>query len=311
MILKSIIKEGTLKNKRVLIRVDWNVPLDGGRVRDDYRIKTSLPTIEYVRNVGAKVIVATHLEPPGVSLKPLFDYVPTGVELLGNLRDESGEIANSAVFAKKLAGLADIYVNEAFSVSHRKHASIVRIPRMIPAYAGLQFVKEVEELSRAFHPPHPFLLVLGGAKSLTKLPLLEKFTDIADSIFVGGALAKAVSETLLARNAKIIFPIGAVTALDANPETLALLEQKILDSKFIIWNGPLGNYEQGFKKGTLGLAKMLSESGKQVIVGGGDTLAVIKELDILDKFSFVSSGGGAMLDFLATGTLPGIEALTP
>jgi len=310
-IMKSILEAKDLKGKKVLVRVDWNEPSDHGQIRDDYRVKTSLPTIEYLKNAGAKVIVATHFEPKDTSIESsLHGYVPFGVEMLENLRNDSGETDNSEAFAKKLAGFADIYINEAFSVSHREHASIVGVPRLIPAYAGFRFTKEVEELSKAFNPPHPFLLILGGAKSDTKLPLVERFLGIADDIFIGGAMAKTASGMPFAKNSKIIFPIGDIAALDANKETLSLLEEKIKNSEFILWNGPLGNYEKGFKEGTLELAKFLANSNKQVVVGGGDTLAVIKELNIFDKFSFVSTGGGAMLDFLATGTLPGIEALS-
>ena len=309
MNLKSILEAGDLKDKRVLVRVDWNVPIENGRVRDEYRIKMSMPTIEYLKNAGAKVILATHLSPDASSVEPLRKYVPEGVELLNNLRSSPGEKNNDQSFAKELASRADIYINEAFPESHHKFASIVTLPKLLPSYAGLRFLKEIQELSRSFNPPHPFLLVLGGAKSDTKLPLLEKFVNIADHIFIGGAMAKTASLMLISSNPKIIFPIGDISAIDANTETLSLLEEKIKSSEFILWNGPLGKYENGFKEGTFALARMLSNSGKQVIVGGGDTLAAIEELNILDKFSFVSTGGGAMLEFLAEGTLPGIEAL--
>ncbi|MEK7147874.1 MAG: phosphoglycerate kinase, partial [Patescibacteria group bacterium] len=208
-------------------------------------------------------------------------------------------------FAKKLAAKADIYVNEAFSESHREYASIVGVPKFLPSYAGIRFVEEISKLSKAFNPPHPFLLLLGGAKIETKLPLVEKFLNIADEIFIGGAIAKYVS----IQNPKITLPTGNLKALDANAETIENLKLKIENSKFIVWNGPLGQYETGYTQYTNELAEALANSHKEVIVGGGDTLASIQNLNILDKFSFVSTGGGAMLDFLAKGTLPGIEAL--
>ena len=317
--MKSILEAGNLNGKRVLVRVDWSVPTQDGKVLDDYQIKKSLPTIEYLRNAGAKIVLISHAEKDTDSLLPIFQHVkeylpltfiePSNLVLLENLRQNSGEKENSEVFARTLADMGDIFVNEAFPVSHREHASLVGVPKLIPAYAGLWFAKEIEELSRAFNPPHPFLLILGGAKSETKIPLIEKFLNTADDIFVGGTLARAISEMPISKNPKIAFPVGDIAALDANKETLFLLEEKIKNSEFILWNGPLGNYEKGFKEGTLRLAKILANSGKQVVVGGGDTLAVIEELNILDKFSFVSTGGGAMLDFLAEGTLPGIEAL--
>ena len=311
--IKSILEAGDLNGKKVLVRVDWNMPFDyrsgQAEVIDDFRIKKSLPTLEYLKNAGAKVIIATHLEPEGTPVESLKMYVPEGMEILGNLRDNIGEESNSEEFAKALASEASIYVNEAFSVSHREHASIVGVPRLLPSFIGLQFALEIKELSKAFSPPHPFFLILGGAKFETKLPLVEKFLGIADSILIAGANAKPASQTALRDHPKIIFPHGDIAALDADSETIENCKLKIVNSNFVLWNGPLGNYEKGFKGGTLALAKTLADSGKQVIVGGGDTLAAIKELNIFDKFSFVSTGGGAMLEFLATGTLPGIEAL--
>ena len=307
--MKSILESGNLKGKRVLVRVDWNVPLENGKVVDDFRIKKSLPTLEYLENAGAKVIIATHLESENTSIRPFKMYVPKGMKLLKNLRDNPGEESNSEEFAKELASGADIYVNEAFSASHREHASIVGVPKFLPSFIGLQFALEIKELSKAFYPKKPFLFILGGAKFETKLPLVEKFLDIADLIFIGGTNATTAATMPIAKDSKIIFPCGDIAALDVDDETILLLKEKIEESEFILWNGPLGNYEKGYKKGTLELAKILAESNKDVIVGGGDTLAAIKELNLLDKFSFVSTGGAAMLDFLVTGTLPGIEAL--
>ncbi|MSR87658.1 MAG: phosphoglycerate kinase [Candidatus Zambryskibacteria bacterium] len=305
--MKSITEAQDLNGKRVLVRVDWNVPIKDGVVINSFRIKESLPTLEYLKNAGAKVIIATHLEKGDVEL--LQQFVPEGARLLPNLRENPGEENNSEDFARELASGVDIYVNEAFSVSHRNHASIITLPKILPSYAGLRLVREVAELSKAFYPPHPFLLLLGGAKIETKLPLLERFSNIADSIFIGGAMAKSAATMPFANNPKIFFPTGDLSALDANAETLEILKAKIVEAKFIIWNGPLGQYETGYVQYTEELAMVLAEAKASVIVGGGDTLAVIQNLNILDKFSFVSTGGGAMLAFLAQGTLPGIEAL--
>jgi len=174
---------------------------------------------------------------------------------------------------------------------------------------GFQCEREVKELSKSFNPPRPFFLILGGVKFETKLPLVEKLLPSTDFVFIGGGMAAAASKTPLASDLKIFFCVGDITAIDANPETLMLIKEKVDASKFILWNGPLGNYENGYTEGTLGLAKILAESGKEVIVGGGDTRAAIEKLGIMDKFSFVSTGGGATLDFLARGTLPGLKAL--
>ncbi len=306
--MKSITEAGDLNGKRVLVRVDWNVLNEEGKVVDEFRIKASLPTLDYLKNAGAQIIIATHLEKGNT--ESLMSFVPEGAELLPNLRENPGEVANSEEFAKELAHKADLYINEAFSVSHRNHASIVGVPKLLPSYAGIRFLKEVFELSKAFNPPHPFLLILGGAKIETKLPLVEKFSLLADSIFIGGKMAVKASEMGLGNNPKVFFPTGDLTALDANKETLENLKLKIENAKFIIWNGPLGQYETGHTQYTHELAKILSEASADVIVGGGDTLAAIESLNILEKFSFVSTAGGAMITFLATGTLPGIEALS-
>ncbi|CAN5190080.1 hypothetical protein BH11PAT1_BH11PAT1_3310 [soil metagenome] len=372
MDFKTILETGDIEGKRVLVRVDWNVPLENGVVVDDFRIQQSLHTIEHLSKAGAKVILITHLESKDTqSLLQVYNRASTllslefceevigekvvscvsglrngDVLLLENLRQNSGEKENSREFALSLADLADIYVNEAFSVSHRAHASIVGIPKLLPCFAGLQFTEEVKRLSKAFYPKHPFLFILGGAKFDTKLPLIDKFLHIADSIFVGGALAhnffkelgEDVGDSLVSSgefdlkekfaSGKIFLPADMVikggdgmgtdtinhvgtgdTILDAGPRTIEILKAKIHESNFVLWNGPLGNYELGNKEGTLALAKLLAESDKEVIVGGADTLASIKELGLYEKFSFVSTGGGAMLDFLSSGTLPGIDAL--
>lgn len=317
--MKIITEANDLQGKRVLVRVDWNVVKPAstrgssstrggeGKVMSLFRINSSLPTIEFLQKAGAQVILATHLEEGSIEvLKP---FVPSGVELLPNLRENSGEVENTEEFAKTLASQADVYVNEAFSVSHRKHASIVGVPKLLPSYAGIRFALEVEKLSKVFNPPHPFLAILSGTKIETKLPLVEKLLLSADSIFLGGPMAKSASEMSLADNPKISLPSGDLTALDSNDETLGRLRSKISEAKFVVWNGPLGQYETGYTKYTDELAQALAEAKTEVIVGGGDTLVTVERLNLLDKFSFVSTAGGAMLDFLANETLPGIEVL--
>jgi phosphoglycerate kinase len=307
--MKSVIEAGDLKGKKVLVRVDWSVPMKDGQILDDFQIKASLPTLEYLKQAGAEIIVATHLESLNDSIEPLKKFLPEGAVMLPNLRVSAGEEANDRAFAESLAKMADLYVNDAFAVSHREHASIVGVPKLLPSFAGLRMMAEIEALSKAFNPAHPFLLLLGGAKIENKLPLVEKFSTLADDIFIGGAMAMKAHEMGLDQNPKVFLPTGDLAALDANAETLENLKLKIGNSKFIIWNGPLGKYEEGYTKYTDELALALANSGKEVIVGGGDTLVFIQKLNLLDKFSFVSTGGGAMLAFLATGTLVGIEAL--
>ena len=341
--MKTITELTDLKGKSVLVRVDWNVPVVGRDVTDDFRIKHSLKTIEYLRNAGAKVTLISHFTGDSNSLSSIAEYTKRylpelvfnaegDLVLLENLRHDEGEKANDLAYAEILSHLGEIFVNEAFSASHRNHASIISVPKFIPGYAGLRFAEEVKELSKVFYPKHPFLFILGGAKSETKLPLLRKFIDIADDVFVGGALAndffkvmgRDVGESLVSEkidpglkelfnSGKIMLPEDSIKVekkiLDAGPLALDKLKEKISASKLILWNGPLGNYETGYKIGTLTLARAIAESGVESIIGGGDTLAAIEELGLLNRFSFVSTGGGAMLDFLANGTLPGIEAL--
>jgi phosphoglycerate kinase len=361
-----------IENKKVLVRFDFNVPVKDGMVVDDYRIKKSLPTLNFLRERGAKIVILSHIESGSDSLKPIFEYLknnlslpvtfcedcienggkvtedlkPGDILLCENLRLYDGEKKNSEDFAKKLASLGDIFINDAFSVSHRAHASVVGIPKFLPSYAGLQLESEIKNLSEVFNPPQPFLFILGGAKFETKVPLVQKFLSTATTIFIGGALANdfykaeglatgksKVSETNLdladlVVNPKIIIqPDGVAvstkgkkekkpqeieydeTILDAGTETIGLLAKLCTDAKCILWNGPLGNYENGYTHATQELAKIIAAQNALTIVGGGDTLAAIAELGLEDKFSFVSTGGGAMLDFLTQETLPGIEAL--
>lgn len=305
--MKLLTEIKDLNGKRVLVRVDWNVVRDGV-VIDEFRLKASFETINYLLENGAEVILATHLE-EGESVESLKEFVPEGVQILPNLRDNEGEISNSESFARELAEKAEIYVNEAFSVSHREHASIVSLPKYLPSFMGFQFEREFKALSQAFEPEHPFMLILGGAKIETKLPLIEKFYNKADTIFIGGAMALKAKELELDEKYGVLLPTGDLAALDANEQTLNLLRMKIAEARFIVWNGPLGKYEAGYTKYTNELASALSQADAKVLIGGGDTLASIQNLNLLDKFDFVSTAGGAMLDFLAKGTLPGIEAL--
>ncbi|MEX0672831.1 MAG: phosphoglycerate kinase [Candidatus Paceibacterota bacterium] len=368
--LPSVEQIEDLAGKRVFCRVDFNVPVKGGVVQDTYRIEKERKTIEYLRDAGAKVILASHFKSKeGNSLEPvaryvkhyLFDLTFVGgcvggevfdevqkmqngdVLLLENLRLHKEEKENGEAFARDLASLADVYVNEAFSVSHREHASVVGVPKLLPGYAGFRLIEEIENLSDAFHPSRPFVFLLGGAKFDTKLPLLKKFLDKANTVFLGGALANDVFQAqglevgesvvsgvdhgldAIVSSDKVLLPEDVVIEttevikagevgpsnkiMDAGPKTIENIREKLLGAAFVLWNGPLGDYESGFKDGTLSLAKAVADSPAETIVGGGDTLAAIEELDMLDQFDFVSTGGGAMLDFLAHETLPGIEAL--
>ncbi len=270
------------------------------------------------------------------------------VIMLGNLRSNEGEKNNDKVFAKTLAKMGDFYVNEAFPVSHREDASIVGIPKYLPSYAGLQLEKEVMHLSKVLKPRKPFLFILGGAKAETKIPLLKRYLKEADSVFVGGMIAddilksegvevgkSAVDGDLpslhlnkIWKNKKLIIPETVVVSredkkvtiniseitkqdsiLDIGMPSIKALGEVIKKAKLVVWNGPMGWYEGGYTKGTDELLKLLANAKAETIIGGGDTSVLVERKKLADAFTFVSTGGGATLDFLAMGTLPGIKAL--
>ena len=348
----SALPVSALRGKRVLVRVDLNVPLEDGVVVDDFRIRKVLPTIDYLLRECAHLTIAAHLGDDGSEdidpvhrklLELLSHEGEVKITMLPNLRANPGEISNDPQFAEELAKKADIYINEAFSVSHREHASIVGVPNYLPSYAGFLFEQEVKNLSRALAPVHPFAVIIGGVKFKTKIPLAEKFLLLADQVFVSGALCidffrakgyemgRSVASVppldlsgFLA-NPKISLPRDLVTdehktklvtellpgeaMLDVGPGTIDEMKEKLRGVKMILWNGPLGDYELGFVGGTDALARIIAGSPAFSIVGGGDTVASLEKLQLLDRFGFVSTAGGAMLDFLAYETLPGIEAL--
>jgi phosphoglycerate kinase len=367
---KTLDQVTDLRAKKVLVRVDFNVPIEGGVVVDNFRIERTLPTIRFLAKAGARSLLISHFENrESDSLLPVQKYLAAEFKvtlvsdlaaaeaalsaasagdliLLENIRRFPGELANDPSFARKLAGLGEIFVNEAFSVSHRRQASVVGLPRFLPSYSGFCFTGEVRELARAFNPPKPFLLILGGFKFETKMPMVKRFFDKADWLFIAGAPANnffkaegfnvgrsSISAAELdlkdwLSNPKVVLPTDVLVLndkavslkkpeavspadriVDAGPGTLARLKSLINRAKFILWNGPLGEYEKDFSRGTEMVAKLVAEGKAESIIGGGDTLAAVAKLHLLHRFSFVSTGGGAMLDFLANETLPGIQAL--
>lgn len=372
--MKDLKQAEDLTGKRVLVRVDFNVPIKDGKIEDDFRIQKSIPTINFLRSMGAKVVLISHLGKGEESLKVVADKLnqslpvkfvskivgpeveqqvgnlaPGEVLLLENLRMHKGEQASDKLFAMSLAKLGDVYVNDAFSVSHREDASIILVPKMLPSYAGFQLEAEVKNLSKPFSKTkHPFLFILGGAKFSTKMPLIEKYLELADHVFIGGALLNDFLETeglevgdslvddsvkvskKILENPKLVLPTDVVVKnedtgelinkkvsnvgkrdiiLDIGKESVDMIEPLIKDAKLILWNGPMGKYEELDGGATEEILKLVSNAKAETIIGGGDTVEVINELGIEDKFSFVSTGGGATLEFLANGTLPGIKAL--
>lgn len=370
--LKSIADVDDLRGVRVLVRSSLNVPVRDGKVQNEFRLRRALPTLQFLQKAGARTVLVGHIgRKPEETLKPVCDalskYLPItwhagvidehikeatdtlhdgDVLMLENLRQDEREKANDASFGQLLASLADIYVNDAFSASHREHASIVGVPQHIPGYAGITFLEECTELQKAEDPQSPSLFILGGAKFQTKMPLIEKYLGIYDKVFIGGALAndvwkarglevgRSVVSDMELNNTfegdeQVLLPVDVTVVddnerarvttpddvqeneiiYDAGPDTIKMMQPLIRDAKAILWNGPFGYFEGGFAEYTKQCAELIARSGAHSIVGGGDTIASIETLGLHDDFGFVSTAGGAMLMFLETGTLPGIEAL--
>ena len=352
-------RDADVSGKRVLVRVDFNVPLKDGVVVDDARIKAALSTIELLRKNGAaKIILLAHLGRPDGKVVEVLRMAPVEkklrelidmpeVTLEENLRFNPGEETNDEAFAKQLASLGDVYVNDAFSDSHRAHASIVGIPKFLPGFAGLRFEEEFSRLSEALVPPQGALAVIGGAKFETKEPLIQKLLGTYAQVLLGGALADDIIRARgmpvgasltspggvpveVAGNERLLVPTDAVvrevgenaertvlindiradeSIIDIGPRTSADWAQKIKAAPFVLWNGPMGIYEDGFVDGTDALAQAISIFGGKAVIGGGDTQAALAKFSFDTKKVFVSTAGGAMLEFLTAGTLPGIEAL--
>lgn len=358
-----------IRGKRVIVRVDFNVPVeDGGRtITDDYRLTKTAPFLKHLFDAGARIVLLSHLTEKKThrSFKLLLDVLcqhigiplqfASSVEearhsradavLVENLRVFAGEEENDPVFAKSLASLGDIFINEGFSQSHRPYASVVGLPLLLPSFVGPLFHQEVVKLREVFEPEHPFMFILGGVKFSTKVAVLDHFMASADVVFVGGAL---VNTFLMAQGAEVgVSPVekDAITHIqnmflsrgnlllpkdvlvehnaarrvgeiqtqdfiyDAGPETMRMLTEKIQDMRMILWNGPLGFVEKGYHKGTTDLMYALADCSAKVIVGGGDTIGFIRKQNMEKDFYYLSTGGGAMLEFLAKGTLPGIDAI--
>ena len=332
--LKTL-KETEVSGKRVLLRADLDVPIENGEVGEDYRLRALLPTLNYLLENKAEIIILGHLgrpdgkENPDLSLKPiaarLSELSGVGIDLLPqlpsnpsglipkllmleNLRFWPGEEENDPAFAKQLAGLGDLYVNDSFAASHRAHASIAGVPHHLPAFAGLRLAEEIKELGGVLgDPERPLVFILGGAKTETKAPLVSNFAEVADSILLGGLL---MFDQSLRKISRTVFPVDAVETFDIGPETEKKFTEIIKNAKTVVWNGPMGKWEDDkYAAGTRAVAKSLAEHPGKTIVGGGDTIAALSAFGLLEKMKYVSMGGGAMLEFLAGKELPGLVAL--
>ncbi len=389
----KFINENKIADQRVLLRVDFNVSLNPNHtIADDARIKQSIPTIEELLKNRNRLILVSHMGRPSgrsaqfslsviipklrellpnISIQLVEDFTseegkkllnseqPGEILVLENMRFYPGEKNNDRAFSEKLASLADVYVNDAFAVSHRTEASLVGVTAYLPSFGGLLMKREIEMITRAVgKPKKPFVAIIGGAKISTKINLITKLTEMADYTLVGGGLAntflccqgypigKSYCEYEMVSKARqllflaaqkhhaIVVPSDVVVGdphnsvnggevkkideitdgeqiLDLGPETIAKYGAIIAKAKTIIWNGPVGYFENpAFRRGTDFIYYAITENTDAVtIVGGGDTLAAISKKEYLDKITHISTGGGAMLEFIEKGTLPGIEAL--
>jgi len=391
-VAKLSVDQLDLSGKRVFLRVDFNVPLDDGRVADDTRITAALSTIHCCLKAGASVVLASHLGRPKGKPDPKYSLAPVAtrleellgqpvpllpdcigpevesavralgpekVALLENLRFHAEEEANDEGFARALAGLADVYVDDAFAAAHRAHASIEAITRFRrPAAAGLLMSRELSALGRIFESPErPVWAILGGAKVSDKLALVESLLDRVDGLLVGGGMAftflatlghsigrsllepdriegaRAVLDRARARGVPLKLPVDVVVAagaddaagartvgireippdlmgLDIGAATISLFGAALKGARTVIWNGPMGVFEkEAFAAGTLAVAKAVAECGGFSVIGGGDTIAAVHAAGVTARIGYISTGGGAFLEFLEGRTLPGVAAL--
>jgi phosphoglycerate kinase len=343
--LKNL-QEASVQGKTVLLRADLDVPIQDGHIEDDSRLNSWFPTLQLLLEKRAKVIIVGHLGRPkgkdeNFTLKPVADWIEDKfknqnselkaikigefdgweisdkVSLLQNIRFYPEEEANDPEFAKKLAQLAQIFVNDAFATAHRAHASTEGVTHYLPSFAGLRVLKETEVLSKVLeNPDRPLGVIIGGAKLETKLPLVDKMHALADVVCVGGtimsnqSILSEVSAKPTEHNCSLLTASPIPDGFDATAESIQKFVDALKLMKTIVWNGPMGKIEDpNYQTGTLTLAQGITSTQAYTILGGGDTIGFLKTKGVLDKFSFASVGGGAMLEFLAGERLPGLVAL--
>ncbi len=330
--------EKELSGKKVLLRVDFNVPVENGKIFDAFKIKAHKETIDYLISNDAIVTLLSHITAVE-SFDPLLSQLQEILQtkdfsLFDNIRKYKGEETNDEGFAKGLAKSFDIYINDAFSVSHRNHSSVVAITKFLPSYAGFLLIKEIENLKKVLElPKEGKTLILGGAKISTKLPVIKNFLGKAENILIGGAVAnvflkakgvdikKSLTDDSFLKSAKnllkeknIFIPEDYVISndmiLDIGQKTIEKFLEIIKKSKITIWSGSLGKAEaENLSQGTKVIAEAIISSSAFSVVGGGDTVAFLEKTGLIDKFGYVSTGGGAMLEFLSGSKLPGLEVL--
>jgi phosphoglycerate kinase len=342
--LPRSVRDADVDGKSVLVRADLNVPLEDGRVADDTRIRAALPTLELLLDRGgARVRVCSHLgrpkgEDPALRIEPVREHLRSllpgeRIEVLENTRFSPGETGNDPAFARELADGCDVFVNDAFGSAHRAHASTVGVAELLPAYAGLLLLAELEHLGRLLgEVERPFVLVIGGAKVADKLGVLKNLGGRADQVLVGGKMAEELREenllpftvvlptdvvaaSELAENAETrVAPFDALPegwlGLDIGPDSREDFSQRIRAAKTVFWNGPMGVFEwQPFAGGTKAVADAVAAVKGYTVVGGGDSVRAVNELALGDRVSWVSTGGGASLELLEGKELPGVAAI--
>lgn len=321
----QVLTSELIKDKRVLLRLDIDVPIIDGMVGDEFRLEAGMPTLMLCLEHAREVIVMGHIGrphgvDPSLSVGPIYDWLVSQnlsshlksgkLKLLENLRFEEGEEKCDLEYAKELASLGDFFVNEAFA-SHHASASTTVLPTLLPHCAGLHFAEEVRVLRDVReNPKQPLIVIIGGAKIEDKLPAVIQMAKIADKVLVGGKIASELSAISHQLSDNIYLAKLRDDGKDIKEETVQLWAPFITRAKMLLWNGPMGLIEDPKYNQTEKIAQLVIESGAESIVGGGDTVSYLNFLGDLPEFSFVSTGGGAMLEFLVKGTLPTIEALS-
>lgn len=342
----KLINQVDVRSKRVFLRADLDIDVETHRATSREReigaeteaislnrLISLRPTIDYLLSQNCQIIIAGHRKrptgpDPKLSTKPLagvmaeiigqdvefqedVNTTPSGrIVLLENLRFYPGEVANDVQFAQRLAQLADVYVNEAFANCHRNHASMVALPQLLPHQAGFGLEIEVRVLSKLLEsPPRPFVAVIGGAKLETKIPVINNLSEVADKVLIGGALPMEILKKRYRFNDNVMVATLDPSNRDISEESSTRFAAILRSAKSIAWNGPMGQFEQGYNRGSLAVAWAMVESGAYTIAGGGETAKLLSTCVGEDGISFISNGGGAMLELLAGNELPGLKAL--